>query len=90
MSAKTAKAERRETKRTLGHKLEEFAQHERTRLVAVEAKTRDLEESMHALNKGAHNCIEIAYRNNRLLEARVESLLRRGFIGRLKWLVCGR
>lgn len=74
MSAKTQRELRRETKRTLGAKLEEFRNHERARLVGLE----DIVNAL-ATDLGSESAQRV----------RVTEPLRRGFFGRLKWLLVG-
>jgi len=50
MNAKRAREQRRETKRTLGHQLEAFADNQHQRLVNVEGEVKELAAEKAALN----------------------------------------
>lgn len=85
MNAKTAREQRRETKRTLGAKLEEFRDEERRRLKELEERVDRMAPSVMREVVG-RELVSV----QQLEHSEVFNILRRGFFGRLKWLLVGR
>lgn len=87
MNAKTAREQRRETKRTLGHKLEEFAQEERRRLEYLEERLQCFATHTDLLEE--RNVRARADEDLSKTIGDVQGVQNRGLFGRLKWLLGG-
>ena len=100
MSQKHDRESRRETKRTLGRHLEEYAANHLTRLDHVEACIKAFEEQAVTKTEFDRRCGLLQEADDHLgddisqceqtLERVYEVTLSRGFFGRLKWLLTGR